>query len=210
MKLSNPWPDGESIRSPWGMRVHPITGKRKKHRGVDVGYNGLVRAPADGKVVHKGADLNRRTGGGYTLILEHSEPRVWTVYYHLREPSLLLKGTKVKRGEVIAHTGTTGASTGIHLHFETRRSRRWGTDFDPETVIDMSRSAANGATPGQSATPAKPVAPSNLKVDGVMGRGTWTRFQQYLQRLGHYTGKIDGTPGPQTYRAIQAWLNEVF
>ena len=210
MKLSNPWPSGETIRSPWGYRKHPITGRRKKHRGVDVGYNGPICAPADGKVVHKGASLNKRTGGGYTLILEHSEPRVWTVYYHLREPSLLLKGTKVKRGEVIAHTGTTGASTGIHLHFETRRSRRWGTDFDPETVIDMSRSAANGATPGQSATPAKPVAPSNLKVDGVMGRGTWTRFQQYLQRLGHYTGKIDGTPGPQTYRAIQAWLNEVF
>ncbi len=105
MKLSNPWPDGESIRSPWGYRKHPITGRRKKHRGVDVGYNGLVRAPADGKVVHKGADLNKRTGGGYTLILEHSEPRVWTVYYHLREPSPLRKGTKVKRGEVIAYTG---------------------------------------------------------------------------------------------------------
>ena len=210
MKLVKPWPTGETIRSPWGYRKHPITGRRKKHRGVDVGYNGPICAPADGKVVHKGASLNKRTGGGYTLILEHQSPRVWTVYYHLREPSRLLKGTKVKRGEVIAHTGTTGASTGIHLHFETRRSRRWGTDFDPETVIDMSRSAANGATPGQSATPAKPVAPSNLKVDGVMGRGTWTRFQQYLQRLGHYTGKIDGTPGPQTYRAIQAWLNEVF
>jgi murein DD-endopeptidase MepM/ murein hydrolase activator NlpD len=192
------------------MRVHPITGKRKKHRGVDVGYNGPIYAPANGKVVHKGVSLNKRTGGGYTLILEHSEPRVWTVYYHLREPSKLLKGTQVKRGEVIAHTGTTGASTGVHLHFETRRSRRWGTDFDPETVIDMSRSAANGATPGQSATPAKPVAPSNLKVDGIMGRGTWTRFQQYLQRLGHYTAKIDGKPGPQTYRALQAWLNEVF
>ena len=114
MKLSNPWPAGETIRSPWGMRTHPITGRRKKHRGVDVGYNGPIYAPADGKVVHKGVSLNKRTGGGYTLILEHQSPRVWTVYYHLREPSRLLKGTKVKRGEVIAHTGTTGASTGIH------------------------------------------------------------------------------------------------
>ncbi len=53
MKLHNPWPDGESIRSPWGYRKHPITGRRKKHRGVDVGYNGPICAPADGKVVHK-------------------------------------------------------------------------------------------------------------------------------------------------------------
>ena len=194
MKLSNPWPDGESIRSPWGMRVHPITGKRKKHRGVDVGYNGLVRAPADGKVVHKGADLNKRTGGGYTLILEHSEPRVWTVYYHLREPSPLLKGTKVKRGEVIAHTGTTGASTGIHLHFETRRSRRWGTDFDPETIL------------GQAQDIPKVLQPK-LVEDGAIGRKTWGAVQRMLQADGLYKGRINGVPGRSTVLALQKSLN---
>ena len=112
MKLSNPWPAGETIRSPWGYRKHPITGRRKKHRGVDVGYNGPIYAPADGKVVHKGASLNKRTGGGYTLILEHQSPRVWTVYYHLREPSRLLKGTRVKRGEVIALRARLGRAQG--------------------------------------------------------------------------------------------------
>jgi murein DD-endopeptidase MepM/ murein hydrolase activator NlpD len=132
MRLAKPWPRGEHIRSPWGPRVHPITGRRKHHRGVDVAYHGSIYAPADGTVVHKGADLNKRTGGGYTLIIRHEVPRVWTVYYHLREPSHLLKGTRVKRGEVIGHTGTTGASTGVHLHFETRTSRRWGTDQNPE------------------------------------------------------------------------------
>ena len=194
MKLHKPWPSGEKIRSPWGMRVHPITGKRKKHRGVDVGYNGLVRAPADGKVVHKGADLNRRTGGGYTLILEHSEPRVWTVYYHLREPSPLLKGTKVKRGEVIAHTGTTGASTGIHLHFETRRSRRWGTDFDPETIL------------GQAQDIPKVLQPK-LVEDGAIGRKTWGAVQRMLQADGLYKGRINGVPGRSTVLALQKSLN---
>ena len=135
--LARPWPRGETIRSPWGMRVHPISGRRKHHRGVDVGYHGDIYAPADGTVVHKGADLNKRTGGGYTLIIRHENPRVWTVYYHLRQPSPLLKGTRVKRGEVIGQTGTTGASTGVHLHFETRRSRQWGTDFDPETILSQ-------------------------------------------------------------------------
>jgi len=135
--LARPWPRGETIRSPWGMRVHPISGRRKHHRGVDVAYHGDIYAPADGTVVHKGADLNKRTGGGYTLIIRHENPRVWTVYYHLRQPSPLLKGTRVKRGEVIGQTGTTGASTGVHLHFETRRSRQWGTDFDPETILSQ-------------------------------------------------------------------------
>lgn len=134
MLLKRPYPRGENVRSPWGMRIHPISGKRKHHRGQDIAYHGPIYAPADGTVVHKGADLNKRTGGGYVLILRHENPRVWTVYYHMREPSHLLKGTRVKCGEVIGYTGTTGASTGVHLHWETRRSRQWGTDFDPATM----------------------------------------------------------------------------
>ena len=94
MKLSNPWPAGETIRSPWGYRKHPITGRRKKHRGVDVGYNGPICAPADGKVVHKGASLNKRTGGGYTLILEHQSPRVWTVTITYGNPHLCSKARR--------------------------------------------------------------------------------------------------------------------
>jgi len=196
MKLSNPWPAGETIRSPWGMRKHPITGRRKKHRGVDVGYNGPIYAPADGKVVHKGASLNKRTGGGYTLILEHRSPRVWTVYYHLREPSPLLKGTKVKRGEVIAHTGTTGASTGVHLHFETRRSRRWGSDFDPESIL------------GRSSTgPVKAEGKPKLTEDGKIGRQTWGAVQRMLKADNLYKGRINGVPGKSTVLALQKFLN---
>ena len=196
MKLSNPWPAGETIRSPWGYRKHPITGRRKKHRGVDVGYNGPIYAPADGKVVHKGASLNKRTGGGYTLILEHRSPRVWTVYYHLREPSPLLKGTKVKRGEVIAHTGTTGASTGVHLHFETRRSQRWGTDFDPESILGH-----------VSPEPVKAEGKPKLTEDGVTGRQTWGAVQRMLQAEGLYNGHINGVAGKSTIRGLQRYLN---
>lgn len=150
MTLMKPWPRGERIRSPWGPRVHPISGKRKHHRGVDVAYHGPIYAPADGVVVHKGADLNKRTGGGYVLILRHDQPKVWTVYYHMREPSPLLRGTRVKRGEVLGHTGTTGASTGVHLHFETRRSQRWGTDFNPETILSHEHASERPAAGPES------------------------------------------------------------
>ena len=200
MKLSNPWPAGETIRSPWGYRKHPITGRRKKHRGVDVGYNGPIFAPADGKVVHKGASLNKRTGGGYTLILEHSEPRVWTVYYHLREPSRLLKGTRVKRGEVIAHTGTTGASTGIHLHFETRRSQRYGTDFNPETILSSDHASES--------KPVKATPKPKLTEDGLIGRQTWGAVQRMLEADNLYKGRINGVPGKSTVLALQKFLNQ--
>lgn len=181
MTLMKPWPRGESVRSPWGMRTHPISGRRKHHRGVDVAYHGPIYSPADGVVVHKGADLNKRTGGGYTLIIRHESPKVWTVYYHLREPSHLLKGTRVKRGEVIGHTGTTGASTGVHLHFETRRSRSWGSDFDPQSILSASHAAEhpqsgqnqkNGASesPSDGLTEVTPRAREGRNYRGLTGR----------------------------------------
>lgn len=197
--LCKPWPPGESIRSEWGMRRHPITGRQKKHRGVDVAYNGAIHAPADGVVVHKGADLNKRTGGGYTLILKHDNPKVHTVYYHLREPSKLLKGTKVKRGEVIGFTGTTGASTGVHLHFETRRSRAWGSDFNPRDVLDSCH--ANLSPSGPSTSEPK------LVEDGILGRKTWGAVQTMLKAKSFYSGRINGVPGNSTVRGLQRFLN---
>lgn len=182
------------------MRRHPITGRNKKHRGVDVAYNGAIHAPADGVVVHKGADLNKRTGGGYTLILKHDNPKVHTVYYHLREPSKLLKGTKVKRGEVIGFTGTTGASTGVHLHFETRRRRAWGSDFNPRDILDTCHANLSPSTP----TRAKP---KKLKVDGILGPNTWRAVQRMLNDQGGHRLTVDGQPGRNTVRALQQWLN---
>ena len=130
MRLSQPWPEGYSVnaRSGFGWRVHPITGKRKFHHGVDVALpvGTPLTAPADGVVVKKG----NGPSGGVTLILKHEDNR-HTVYYHLQKPSHLAKGAQVKRGELIAFSGNTGASTGPHLHMELRRSARWGDTIDP-------------------------------------------------------------------------------
>lgn len=202
-KLCKPWPPGHKIRSPWGMRKHPITGKLQKHRGVDVAYNGLIHAPADGTVVHKGADLNKRTGGGHTVIIEHQNPKVWTVYYHLREASPLAKGAKVKAGDPIGHTGTTGASTGVHLHFETRKAKRWGTDFDPETILDSCHASGN-SKPTVDTSLAKP---KRLKVDGTLGPDTWKAVQRMLNSEGGYRLQVDGQPGRATIQALQQYLN---
>jgi murein DD-endopeptidase MepM/ murein hydrolase activator NlpD len=130
MRLSQPWPEGYTInaRSPYGPRVHPITGKRTFHHGVDVALpvGTPLTAPADGVVVKKG----NGPSGGVTLIVKHDN-NLHTVYYHLQKPSQLAVGAQVKRGDLIAYSGNTGASTGPHLHFEVRKSARWGDTVDP-------------------------------------------------------------------------------
>lgn len=141
MRLQPPWPAKYSInaRSPYGMRKHPVTGVMKMHHGVDVAMSvgtELV-APADGEVVHKGSGAS----GGNTLIIKHSAD-LYTVYYHLNKPSMLSVGASVRTGQLIAHSGNTGLSSGPHLHWETRRSKTWGDTFDPLDVLDLSSHVA--------------------------------------------------------------------
>ena len=143
-----------------------------------------LTAPADGVVVHKGSGPS----GGITLILKHSDD-LFTVYYHLSKPSHLLKGSRFEAGEVVAHSGNTGQSTGPHLHWEVRRSRRFGDTKDPVPFLVGARS----------------VTPPPLKVDGRMGRQTWKRWQEHLKAKGFYKGVPDGRPGVMTYRALQEW-----
>ena len=134
MKLSEPWAEGFTINkgNGYGWRIHPITGKKKFHHGIDVAMpvGTPLTAPADGEIAHKGSGAS----GGYTLIIKH-EPNLYIVMYHLEKPSHLPKGSRVTRGQVVASSGHTGRSTGPHLHLETRRSRTWGDTFDPMTVI---------------------------------------------------------------------------
>lgn len=140
MRLSPPWPDGYTINknSPYGWRIHPISKVKKFHHGVDVALpNGTeLVAPADGVVAHKGSGAS----GGNTLIIKHADD-LYTVYYHLKKPSMLKVGAEVRSGQLIAYSGNTGASTGPHLHFETRRSKKWGDTFDPLEVLDFSEDA---------------------------------------------------------------------
>lgn len=148
MKLSEPWAEGFTINkgNGYGWRIHPITGKKKFHHGIDVAMpvGSPLTAPADGVIVHKGSGAS----GGYTLIVKH-DGDLYSVYYHLKEPSHLNKGTRVERGERIAWSGNTGASTGPHLHFELRHpTRKWGQTVDPTPYFeDESSSKIEETTP---------------------------------------------------------------
>lgn len=111
------YPVSGPITSPYGMRVHPVTGVYKLHDGTDfgVGCGTPIRAAAGGTIVEQyfnGAYGNR-------VILNNGVKRgvsVVTTYNHLSRFALSA-GTKVKRGQLIGYVGTTGYSTGCHLHF---------------------------------------------------------------------------------------------
>ena len=114
--LAWPVPGYSTITSPFGMRVHPITGVYKLHTGMDIrapiGANFV--AANDGIVVK--AEYNRAYGN--MVMIDHGGG-IMTLYAHGSE-ILVQPGQTVKRGDPILKVGSTGYSTGAHAHFEVR------------------------------------------------------------------------------------------
>jgi murein DD-endopeptidase MepM/ murein hydrolase activator NlpD len=113
-------PISGGITSPFGWRTHPIFKSRKFHTGIDIGgpNRGAVRASNAGRVVFAGW----YGGYGKVVIVDHGRVNgksVTTLYAHLSSFHVS-KGSTVSRGQVIGSEGSTGYSTGPHLHFEVR------------------------------------------------------------------------------------------
>lgn len=119
--------DGSRISSRFNPgRKHPVTGKVRPHRGVDYAApSGTpIKSTGSGKVVFAG----KKGGYGNTVIIQHGS-RYRTLYAHLRGFSKgLAKGTEVKQGQIVGYVGSTGLSTGPHLHYEFMVN---GTHVDP-------------------------------------------------------------------------------
>ncbi len=118
------WPVSGSITSGFGYRMHPILQRVKFHTGVDISApNGTpILAAADGVVIMAGW----RRGYGNTVVIDHGGG-VSTLYAHCSSIECSI-GQIVKRGQKIARVGSTGFSTGPHLHFERREN---GTPINP-------------------------------------------------------------------------------
>ncbi|MDD3435884.1 MAG: peptidoglycan DD-metalloendopeptidase family protein [Candidatus Gastranaerophilales bacterium] len=117
-------PIGGRITSPFGWRTHPIFKSRSFHSGVDIGgpYNGNVRASNAGKVIYSGW----YGGYGKVVILDHGDVNgipTTTLYAHLNS-ARVSPGEYVSKGQVVGYEGTTGYSTGPHVHFEVRVNGR--------------------------------------------------------------------------------------
>lgn len=116
------------ISSPFGYRIHPITGTKKLHSGIDYAapYGTAIYAAEDGKVLTSGW-IN---GYGYTVTINHGGGYV-TLYAHCSK-LLVTAGQSVTKGQTIAKVGSTGNSTGNHLHFEVKVN---GTAKNPANFL---------------------------------------------------------------------------
>lgn len=123
-----PAPSYTRISSPYGYRIHPIYNTKKFHSGVDLAAPGgsNILAATDGKVIMAGWN----GGYGNCVVVDHGGG-LSTLYAHASK-LLVSKGQTVSKGQVIAKVGTTGNSTGNHLHFEVLIN---GKTTDPMAYI---------------------------------------------------------------------------
>lgn len=107
--------DAARITSGFGMRTHPIMGYSKMHRGVDFGAptGTPIMAAGDGVVTYRGW----KGGYGNFVTIKHNE-KYTTAYGHISRFGAIAVGGRIKQGQVIAYVGSTGNSTGPHLHYE--------------------------------------------------------------------------------------------
>jgi murein DD-endopeptidase MepM/ murein hydrolase activator NlpD len=123
------WPVRGDITDNFGYRKDPFTRRTKFHEGIDIGADRgtSIKAAASGKII-----MSERTSGlGLTVKIDHGRGIV-TLYGHASK--LLVKvGQIVKKGDVIAKVGSSGRSTGPHLHFQVML---YGTTVDPLQYLD--------------------------------------------------------------------------
>ena len=117
------WPANGGVTSGYGYRVHPISGVTKLHTGIDIGagMGTPIYAASGGTVVSAGV----HGGYGNCIVIDHGGG-IATLYGHMS--GFAVSGGSVSQGQVIGYVGSTGYSTGPHLHFEVRIN---GTPVNP-------------------------------------------------------------------------------
>ena len=117
------------ITTPYGWRTHPISGLPDLHLAIDIGGGGVDRpiyATQSGVILRN----YYTSGGGYSLVIQHTGDAFYSQYLHLKSASPIPEGATVNKGQLIATMGTTGSSTGIHLHFAICKT---GTGWEDES-----------------------------------------------------------------------------
>jgi murein DD-endopeptidase MepM/ murein hydrolase activator NlpD len=126
--LPTVWPVKGWVTGNFGYRVSPFTGSSQLHEGLDIAarQGAIILAPAAGRVLA----VDTSESFGKTLLIDHGYGLV-TMYGHNSE-IFVKPGQKIKRGDILAAVGTTGRSTGPHLHYEIRMN---GAPVNPRKYI---------------------------------------------------------------------------
>lgn len=119
-----------TVTSGYGNRKHPIYGYYRKHTGVDIAasYGTTIKASDGGKVIFAGW----KSGYGRVVIIDHGA-NLTSLYAHMSSINVST-GQKVYKGKTIGKVGSSGTSTGSHVHFEIRKL---GNDVNPNNYINL-------------------------------------------------------------------------
>ncbi|MBW4661517.1 MAG: M23 family metallopeptidase [Drouetiella hepatica Uher 2000/2452] len=157
-----------AITSAFGWRIHPIAGESRFHTGTDLGapQGTPVMAVFDGKV--QIADV--MGGYGLAVVLRHNKDTQETLYAHMSEV-FVKPGDTVKQGEVIGRVGSTGYSTGPHLHFEFHKLTPQGwTMVDPGQALEYSLAQF-----------IKGIKPGDKKAESLFASIGWENLKKALE-----------------------------
>jgi murein DD-endopeptidase MepM/ murein hydrolase activator NlpD len=146
------WPVQGIVTSSFGSRLDPFKGEGAFHTGIDIATNqgDAVRAPADGTVLKAGLG----TGYGREVVVDHGHG-VETLYAHL-SGFAVITGQDVHKGDILGYVGSSGHSTGPHLHYEVRIH---------DTPVNPSKYLPGGSTRQLASTPSTP--PITLNTGGA-------------------------------------------
>lgn len=219
---------GKNFRttSSFGWRTHPITKTRKHHNGEDLVGQKYIKSFADGVVIKARASnlklSNGEPGGyGYFVTVRHKIDGVdyCSTYAHMKKGTFQVKeGDRIQAGKILGEMGTTGASTGVHLHWEIWKGKTNGWSADGRGFVDpieftqalMNKqkveSVVDLPTPDPEAVQKWDAPAKKPKYTEPLLRGSRGESVAYLQK---YLGiTVDGIFGPQTHKAVLAFMNK--
>lgn len=115
-----PCPGYNKISSPYGPRV--LNGVKGWHSGIDISApTGAEIIASKAGTIYKVHTVDDNSAGKYVVIQHDSTPVTWSLYYHMSRVGSVSVGQQVSQGQVLGYVGSTGHSTGPHLHFEVRQ-----------------------------------------------------------------------------------------
>jgi peptidoglycan hydrolase-like protein with peptidoglycan-binding domain len=180
---------------------------RGSRGGIDfaVGQGTAIPAPTDGFLENV---ANNGNGFGNYIRFHHGDGFI-DEFLHLKDGGFVAEGN-YKQGQTIGFSGTTGNSTGPHIHWHLINPN--GTRVNPLDYVEGGSGGGSGST-ASSVTNSIAGIQQNLTniglydgtIDGIPGPKTWRGIQTVLKTNGLYSGPIDGVPGPLTYRGVQQY-----
>ena len=190
--------DTYKITSRYGMRT--LKGVRKKHNGIDlVAKTKSGGSATDHITAHTGGTVRSvgydSSAGNFVTI--QVDAATYMAYYHMKSRCTLKKGEKVSKGQVLGYMGSTGNSTGAHLHWGIKKNGSW---IDPEPYLDRDY-------PVQKTTN-KEVCTVELRVLEKGAKGEPVRAMQHLLIANGFScgdKGADGSFGSATDKALRAY-----